>query len=301
MPHQCLKCGSIIKSGSSDILKGCSKCGGKKFFFITQPVSDNERQRILDKVERERENLMTRANENFERLMQEAQDKQLDGERLTDRDLKEMIKDSWVKVDGTQTDEQAMKKEFVDRPQGLLRPDIPREPEIPVAKPEVPVKAPAPDLVPAKEVKEHKPPKVKETPKEPKKGKKGEKKGKAEETREKPAKLGMGPKDAKKGGKKAGKQSEKEAPKAKPEAPMQKFKDTMKAAKEKKKSLSKAGRDYPAVINVKEKGVYEIDVKALMEDSPIIVQSDGTYLLHLQSIFEKAQKRAEKALKKKNA
>lgn len=288
MPHQCLKCGSIIKSGSSDILKGCSKCGGKKFFFITQPVSDNERQKILDKVERERENLLSRANEKFERLMQEAQDKQIDGERLTDHDLQEMIKDSWVKVDGEkQTDEQALKTEFKDRPQGLLRPDIKREVEIPAVKPETPAHVPIPEPLSVKETKEPKPPKVKETPKEPKKWKKG-KKGKMEER-----------KLEKKGEIKGGKKTAMEAPKAKPEAPMQKFKDTLKAAKEKKKSLSKSGRDYPAVINVKEKGVYEIDVKALLEDSPIIVQSDGTYLLHLQSIFEKAQKRAEKAQKKK--
>lgn len=296
MPHQCLKCGNMIKSGSSDILKGCSKCGGKKFFFITQPVSDVERLKILDKVEHERENLLSRANEKFEKLIQEAQERQHDGERLSEHDLKEMIRDSWVKVDGDKTGTKAdttelgPNKEFADRPQGLLRPDIKMTPERPVAEPkaiETPIpKVAEPEVGPSKEPGPVKPSKKKEAgPKA-----KGLTKGK---------KAGGKKKDI--AGKKEGKAPPKAGIKAKPEVPLQKYKETVKSAKEKKKTLMKSGRDYPAVINVKERGVYEIDVKALLEDSPIIVQSDGTYLLHLQSIFEKAQKKADLRKKRKNA
>lgn len=34
MPHQCVRCGKLIEDGSGEILKGCSSCGGKLFFFI---------------------------------------------------------------------------------------------------------------------------------------------------------------------------------------------------------------------------------------------------------------------------
>lgn len=34
MPHQCVKCGAFYDSGSEELLKGCSKCGSKLFFFV---------------------------------------------------------------------------------------------------------------------------------------------------------------------------------------------------------------------------------------------------------------------------
>lgn len=43
----------------------------------------------------------------------------------------------------------------------------------------------------------------------------------------------------------------------------------------------------PEVVNIVESGVYEIDVHSLLEESPIIVRRDGTYLIHLPSLFEK--------------
>lgn len=47
------------------------------------------------------------------------------------------------------------------------------------------------------------------------------------------------------------------------------------------------------VIRVKEKGVYEIDLERLMDNNPIIVQKNGTFLVHLPSVFEKARGRKE--------
>lgn len=41
----------------------------------------------------------------------------------------------------------------------------------------------------------------------------------------------------------------------------------------------------PDVVTIVERGVYEIDIKKLLERSPIIVQKDGTYLIHLPSLF----------------
>lgn len=43
----------------------------------------------------------------------------------------------------------------------------------------------------------------------------------------------------------------------------------------------------PEVVNILESGVYEIDVESLLEESPVIVKRDGTYLIHLPSLFEK--------------
>lgn len=61
MPHQCVKCSAIYGDGSSEILKGCTSCGGKFFFFIrkesmkevqeaTQNLSIEEKQKIEQDV-----------------------------------------------------------------------------------------------------------------------------------------------------------------------------------------------------------------------------------------------------------
>ncbi|MBN1540328.1 MAG: hypothetical protein JW939_09310 [Candidatus Thermoplasmatota archaeon] len=48
------------------------------------------------------------------------------------------------------------------------------------------------------------------------------------------------------------------------------------------------------VINIVEQGVYEIDVKRLLEDNPIVIQKDGSYLIHLPSLFKEGRDRAKK-------
>ena len=45
------------------------------------------------------------------------------------------------------------------------------------------------------------------------------------------------------------------------------------------------------VISIDSEGVYDIDVEKLLEDSPIIVQKDGSYMVHLPSVFKKAGKK----------
>ena len=34
MPHQCVRCNTIYPDTASELLKGCSKCSGKLFFYI---------------------------------------------------------------------------------------------------------------------------------------------------------------------------------------------------------------------------------------------------------------------------
>ncbi|MFH1100904.1 MAG: Zn-ribbon containing protein [Methanobacteriota archaeon] len=50
MPHQCLKCGKVFDEGSSQLLKGCPECGGNRFFFTKQPLTEQERLKIGSEV-----------------------------------------------------------------------------------------------------------------------------------------------------------------------------------------------------------------------------------------------------------
>lgn len=36
MPHQCVKCGTVYPNGAAELLKGCSKCTGRFFFFVRE-------------------------------------------------------------------------------------------------------------------------------------------------------------------------------------------------------------------------------------------------------------------------
>lgn len=48
------------------------------------------------------------------------------------------------------------------------------------------------------------------------------------------------------------------------------------------------------VINIVEQGVYEIDVQRLLEDNPIVIQKDGSYLIHLPSLFKEGRDKPKK-------
>lgn len=47
----------------------------------------------------------------------------------------------------------------------------------------------------------------------------------------------------------------------------------------------------PSTLNIRNPGEYEIDVRRLMEDSPVIVERDGSYVIHLPSVFERKDKK----------
>ena len=49
------------------------------------------------------------------------------------------------------------------------------------------------------------------------------------------------------------------------------------------------------VINIVEQGVYEIDVQRLLEDNPIVIQKDGSYLIHLPSLFKEGREKSKKS------
>ena len=45
MPHQCVKCGTMYKDASQEILKGCS-CGAKLFFFIRKEAFEKKETQV---------------------------------------------------------------------------------------------------------------------------------------------------------------------------------------------------------------------------------------------------------------
>jgi predicted nucleic acid-binding Zn-ribbon protein len=48
--------------------------------------------------------------------------------------------------------------------------------------------------------------------------------------------------------------------------------------------------DSPETIDIEKTGKYKIDLKGLLEEEPIIIQKDGSYIIHLPSIFDKLNK-----------
>ena len=65
MPHKCTKCGREYKDGSTEILRGCASCGGKKFLYIKEAeinkdvleeksieeIADESKEEVLEVVE----------------------------------------------------------------------------------------------------------------------------------------------------------------------------------------------------------------------------------------------------------
>ncbi len=51
----------------------------------------------------------------------------------------------------------------------------------------------------------------------------------------------------------------------------------------------------PETIDIQPPGKYNIDVKALLENEPIIIQKDGSYTIHLPSVFKMVQTKKEKS------
>jgi hypothetical protein len=65
MPHKCTKCGREYKDGSTEILRGCASCGGKKFLYVKdaeinkdvleeksiEEIADESEEEVLEIVE----------------------------------------------------------------------------------------------------------------------------------------------------------------------------------------------------------------------------------------------------------
>lgn len=170
MPHQCLKCGHVFEEGSSQLLKGCPGCGGNKFFFTKQPLSETERGRISKEI----------GHDLTTKIMQLAVEKNKDTLRSTE---------TWISL-----------------------------------KPK--------DLRKIIEEQQHQKP------------------------------------------------GEKETPTGTP------LSDDQRRERLEKIKAETDHSDTPETIDVEHPGKYRIDLKGLLEKEPIVIQKDGTYTIHLPSLFK---------------
>lgn len=55
MPHKCTKCGREYKDGSTEILKGCASCGGKKFLYVKEAELNRDvlEEKSIDEIAQE--------------------------------------------------------------------------------------------------------------------------------------------------------------------------------------------------------------------------------------------------------
>jgi predicted nucleic acid-binding Zn-ribbon protein len=61
MPHKCVKCGREFEDGSTEILKGCPSCAGKKFLYVREEErhADVLEEKPIESIAEERkENLL---------------------------------------------------------------------------------------------------------------------------------------------------------------------------------------------------------------------------------------------------
>ncbi len=97
------------------------------------------------------------------------------------------------------------------------------------------------------------------------------------------------PKDVRKAMKKHISESIKVIPESKEEIDIVTDDEYRKATLEKiEAELEK--NDTPETIDIEKPGKYNIDVKGLLEEEPIIIQKDGSYTIHLPSIFKMINK-----------
>ncbi|MCP1662229.1 MAG: hypothetical protein D5R99_01315 [Methanocalculus sp. MSAO_Arc1] len=58
MPHKCTQCGREFRDGSTEILRGCPSCDGKKFLYVSDRVRHKD---VLE--EKSIEDIATETNE----------------------------------------------------------------------------------------------------------------------------------------------------------------------------------------------------------------------------------------------
>jgi len=176
MPHQCLKCGKIFEEGSNQLLKGCPVCNGNHFFYTKEPLNEEHRKLLNEK-------------------------------------LKNDINSKLVKIINDQTKELGTETNWIN----IKSKDINEEIEKCITKP----KKITPDSKENIEI----------------------------ITEEK-----------------------------------------YRKEKIEKIETETAKSNEPETINIEEPGKYKIDVKGLLEEEPIIIQKDGSYTIHLPSLFKMINK-----------
>lgn len=70
------------------------------------------------------------------------------------------------------------------------------------------------------------------------------------------------------------------------EEPIQIIDDEFRQQSLKKIQSEIDNHDSPETIDIEKPGKYSIDLKGLLEKEPIIIQKDGSYIIHLPSLFK---------------
>ncbi len=230
MPHQCLKCGSVFADGSPQILRGCQDCGGTRFFFTEKRMSDDERDKLKE-----------RANRDIKHLIQEM----MTGDNLPIKFTEDEVKgEEWVEFKIIDEEEQQEAWEEGKKADS--------------SKQKISVSGPI-------EVRKDMVKSVEELifPQE------------------------RGSRRFKFVSKAEAKKIAEEAKKTEKSAVIKPTTETQ--------SKKVSSEERVAVISIDEDGVYNIDVEKLLEHSPIIVQKDGSYMVHLPSVFKKGRKKGSMA------
>ncbi|HEV8359198.1 MAG TPA: Zn-ribbon containing protein [Candidatus Thermoplasmatota archaeon] len=204
MSHQCLQCGQSFPDGSAELLRGCPKCQGTRFFYTQAPVSQQERKA-----------LMAQANKDLKGILEELVKGGRGARPAYDDPLwSQEARRQWLQVDANKLRaHEAGAVQEVGPPVGAPPAVQQRAPSQPAA-----MQARAPSPLP---------------PEPPEEGR---------------LPLASAP-----------------AMRLPTEAPR--------------------GDPKPEVVTVHEPGTYEVDVKQLLEHSPVVVRRDGVYVVHLPSVF----------------
>ena len=56
--HQCVRCGKMYLDASGELLKGCSNCNGRFFFFISEEAYKNRTQALPELTKEERKQVV---------------------------------------------------------------------------------------------------------------------------------------------------------------------------------------------------------------------------------------------------
>lgn len=286
MPHQCLKCGVLFNEGTTTILRGCPECRGTRFFYTQKPLTMSERDRLLATSE-------ITLRDAIDQLVKKAKDGEV-------TDIPKGPED-WVKVTMGEPPAAAP----VPAPKKLEdfeKTETPEPPSTPVKFTPAPAPVPTnpigqiveptpkrestwlpgnkllikrtPDTAPPrrprkKEIQfDYAPPApVLETP--PAFKTQPQPVASPAPLLETPPAFSTVPAPIADG---------ETEPTPKPEPLPDVAPDT--------EAITPLGDGPPETIRIGKPGEYEIDVKRLLEASPIVIQRDGTYLIHLASLFE---------------
>lgn len=280
MPHQCLKCGELFPDGSSQILRGCPECQGTRFFYTEEALEEKERAKLLKKGEADIKTILDELTQGGDAPEDEAEPVETTFEAVGTR--KETRKKAPQVPPRQETKTLPGNKLLVK----LRKRRVAKRMQKATASRGWDYEAPDPEPV-----------------------------GGPEPTRDEPAEDDDEASDALGGIPVIGK-PDAEAPwpqpadedesgpdkhvervsygdEPEPETePEPESSATPEVPKFEIREVSESDEDgVPETVRIDAPGQYAIDVKRLLEEAPIVVQKDGSYLIHLPSLFEGEERR----------